>query len=58
MKFEVLEEKIQLLVTKPDRVNFIYGLLLAYGQPKASITRLQKGDYNLMRIYQEVISLD
>lgn len=49
MNIEELEEAIQSLVTNFDKQNFIYDLLLAYGQPKASITRLQKGDYNLAK---------
>ena len=49
MNIKELEDKILSLVTKPDKQNFIYDLLLAYGQPKASITRLQKGDYNLAK---------
>lgn len=32
---------------KPD--SFIYDLLLAYGLPKASVTRLQKGNLNLSK---------
>jgi hypothetical protein len=47
MNIEELEERILSLVTNLDKQNFLYDLLLAYGQPKASITRLQKGDYNL-----------
>ena len=33
---------------------FIYQLLLAYGLPKASITRLQKGNLNLSKIEGEI----
>jgi hypothetical protein len=47
MNIEELEEWVLSLVTNLDKQNFLYDLLLAYGQPKASITRLRKGDYNL-----------
>ncbi len=47
MNIAELEERVLSLVTNLDKQNFLYDLLLAYGQPKASITRLQKGDYNL-----------
>ncbi|QDV85429.1 DNA methyltransferase [Planctomycetes bacterium TBK1r] len=46
MNIEKLEESVRSLVTKLDEESFIYNLLLAYGQPKASISRLKKGDYN------------
>ena len=46
MNTEKLEKQIKKLVTNPDESTFIYDLLLAYGQPKAAITRLQKGTYN------------
>jgi len=49
MNIEELEEAILSLVTNPDKQSFIYDLLLAYGQPKASITRLKKGGYNLAK---------
>lgn len=36
-----------LLHTKPE--TFIYDLLTAYGKPKASVTRLQAGEYNISK---------
>ncbi len=37
-----------------NRESFIYDLLLAYGLPKASITRLQKGNLNLSTTKGEI----
>ena len=53
MNIEKLEEKLQSLVSSLNIESFIYDLLLAYGQPKSSITRLQKGDYNLSKVEDE-----
>jgi len=55
MNIEKLEESVRSLVTKLDEGSFIYDLLLAYGQPKASITRLKKGDYNRSANNGEVV---
>lgn len=38
-----------------NKDTFIYDLLLSYGLPKASITRLQKGNSNLSKNEGEVI---
>ncbi len=55
MNIEKLENKLQSLVANLEEQSFIYDLLLAYGQPKASITRLQKGDYNLSKAPGEIL---
>jgi len=55
MSIEKLEDNIQSLVTNLVEKTFIYDLLLAYGQPKASVTRLKKGDYNLSKIQGEIL---
>ena len=55
MNIEKLESDIQALATKASESNFIYDLLLAYELPKASLTRLKKGDYNLSRVSGEVL---
>lgn len=49
MNINTLEQTLHTLVANPDPACFLYDLLLAYEQPKASITRLQKGDYNLAK---------
>lgn len=47
MNIEQLEKKIRAITQENlSADSFIYDLLLAYEQPKASITRLKKGDYN------------
>lgn len=53
MKIAEIGESVRQLVLKPDKDRFLYDLLLAYGQPKASITRLEstdKGSYNLSKL--------
>ncbi|MCP4264022.1 MAG: class I SAM-dependent DNA methyltransferase [Candidatus Brocadiaceae bacterium] len=55
MNIETLENNIQSLVTNLTEKTFIYDLLLAYEQPKSSITRLQKGDYNLSKKPNEIL---
>lgn len=55
MNIEKLEDDIQSLVTNLSEQSFIYDLLLAYDQPKSSITRLQKGDYNLSKKPGEIL---
>ncbi len=46
MNIEKIETTLQKLVANLIEETFIYDLLRAYRLPKASITRLQKGDYN------------
>ncbi len=44
-----IEENIKNLLLNFSPDTFIYDLLLAYGKPKSSISRLKKGDYNKIR---------
>jgi len=44
MNIAQIEINLQKLISTFNKQNFIYELLLAYGLPKASITRLQKGN--------------
>ena len=39
----------------PNRDTFIYELLRAYGFPKASVTRLETGDYNRAKVEGEIL---
>jgi len=55
LNVEELEEGVRSLVTTLDKESFVYDLLLAYGQPKASISRLKKGDYNRSKNSGEVV---
>jgi len=53
MKIAEIGESVRQLVLAPNQDRFLYELLAAYGQPKASITRLEskdKGSYNLSTI--------
>ncbi len=55
MKSTEIEEKVKALFQNFDRKNFIYDLLRAYGISKTSITRLQKGDFNLSKNEGEIL---
>lgn len=55
MKSTEIEDKVKLLFQNFDRENFIYDLLRAYGISKTSITRLQKGDFNLSKNEGEIL---
>ncbi len=55
MNIDTLEQNLRKLVTNLDPDSFLYDLLLAYEQPRASITRLQKGDYNLAKRGTDVL---
>lgn len=50
-----IQVKVQELVTNFSQETFIYDLLRAYGISKASITRLQKGDFNLAKNEGEIL---
>ena len=50
-----IHDKVQELVNNFNKENFIYDLLRAYGISKTSITRLQKGDFNLAKNKDEIL---
>lgn len=50
MTITQIEKNVQILVSKFSQETFIYDLLLAYGTPKASISRLQNGNLNLSKV--------
>jgi hypothetical protein len=54
MNIAQIEANLQKLVQSFSKDTFIYDLLLAYGQPKASITRIQKGGLNLSKVDGEI----
>ena len=54
MNIAQIESNLQNLITSYTNETFIYEFLLAYGLPKASITRLQKGNLNLSKIEREI----
>ncbi len=54
MNIAQIESNLQNLIKSFSRETFIYDLLLAYGLPKASITRLQKGNLNLSKNEGEI----
>lgn len=55
MDIATVQENVRGVIQELDRERFIYQLLLAYGKPKASITRLEKGNLNLSKSPGEVV---
>ncbi len=55
MNIGQIEGKLRELAESHSGDTFIYDLLLAYGLPKASIARLQKGSLNLSKLPGEII---
>lgn len=54
MNIAQIESNLQNLIKNFNKDTFIFDLLLAYGLPKASITRLQNGNLNLSKVPGEV----
>ena len=54
MNIAEIENNIQQLVKTFNKEHFIYDLLLAYGQPKATIKRIKDGGLNLSKIKGEI----
>ncbi|MBL0745713.1 class I SAM-dependent DNA methyltransferase [Chryseolinea lacunae] len=55
MNIAQIETALQKILKPFNKESFIYDLLLAYGQPKASIKRLQEGGLNLSKTAGEII---
>ena len=54
MNITQIEDSLKTIIKSLNKESFIYEFLLAYGLPKASITRLQKGNLNLSKVDGEV----
>lgn len=54
MEIAQIEKNLQRLIKSISKETFIYELFLAYGLPKASITRLKKGSLNLSKVKGEI----
>lgn len=54
MNIAQIEENLQTLIKSYTKETFIFDLLLAYGLPKASISRLQNGNLNLSKVDGEI----
>lgn len=54
MNIAQIEENLQQLIKAFKKESFIYDLLLAYGQPKATIKRIKDGGLNLSKITGEI----
>ncbi|MCM1986292.1 class I SAM-dependent DNA methyltransferase [Methanococcoides seepicolus] len=50
MNISQIENNLQELIFSFSEETFIYDLLLSYGLPKSSITRLKKGNLNLSKV--------
>lgn len=55
MNIAQIESNLQQLIKSFEKETFIYDLLLAYGTPKSTITRLQKGGLNLSIVEDEIL---
>src|ERR1035437_8566565 len=55
MNIAQIENNLQLLIKTLNKKTFIFDLLAAYGIPKSSVARLQKGDMNLSKTDGEII---
>ena len=55
MLLERIENNLKIIEKNINKENFIYAFLEAYEQPKATINRLKKGDYNLSKNDNELI---
>ena len=55
MTIEQIESNIRQLVENVSEQTFPFELLTAYGLPKAAITRLRNGTYNLVKQEQETL---
>ena len=54
MNLVQIEENIQNLIKSFNQETFIYDLILAYGLPKSSVSRLRKGNLNLSKVEGEI----
>jgi type I restriction-modification system DNA methylase subunit len=54
MNLTQIEANLQQIISNFNKGTFVYDLLLAYGQPKATITRLQQGGLNLSKVEGEI----
>ena len=54
MNIAQIENNLQQLVKTFKKESFIYDLLLAYGQPKATIKRIKDGELNLSKVEGEI----
>ena len=55
MNISQIEENVKSLIKKIDKESFIYDMLLAYGTPKATITRAKNGSKNLSKNENEIV---
>ena len=54
MNLAQIETNLQNLIKSFNEETFIYDLILAYGLPKSSVSRLRKGNLNLSKVEGEI----
>lgn len=54
MNITQIEDNLQKIIQSFNKDSFIYDMILAYGQPKSSVTRLQQGGLNLSKVAGEI----
>ncbi len=54
MNITQIEDNLQKIIQAFNPDSFIYEMILAYGQPKSSVTRLQQGGLNLSKVAGEI----
>ena len=54
MNITQIEDNLQKITQAFNKDSFIYEMILAYGQPKSSVTRLQQGGLNLSKVAGEI----
>lgn len=55
MTSKEIEQNLLQLVEYINPENFIFDFLLAFGFPKASVSRLRKGDFNMSKVTGEIL---
>lgn len=55
MNSKEIVQNLEILVQNINPENFIFDFLLAFGFPKASVSRLRKGDFNMSKVAGEIL---
>lgn len=55
MNIGQIAQNVHAVLLQTNPATFIFDLLLAYGKPKASVTRLQAGEYNISKDKEYVL---
>ncbi|MFZ1458201.1 MAG: hypothetical protein WAT46_19315, partial [Saprospiraceae bacterium] len=55
MNITQIQENVEKVIKELDKARFVFDLLQAYGLPKTTISRLEKGGMNLSKDDGEII---